>query len=402
MKSIKLLVCLGVIIGCAEGLMVPSVHSNAHERIAIEKQTVSQSPDGEEFLNPLTCSSPAEEHDPNGVHNLGKAPHFEGWYYRITNPHTDESWVFIFAYWVDDKQRAHAFVEIIQGETGQVYKQVFNEIDLERIQEGAGRLDLQFGDIRITPDQIQGRLQIADGEVVTIDLAIDGCARWGGPDDAFNRWTMGWATELPAIPLKWHVHHLKGFASGEIQTPEGSWAITDYPIHQEKNWGRAFPSEWYWFQSNHFEGRPDVAFAAASGPVWSNDFAPTGYMAGLRWNDQFFTWRSQDTHRLALSWFWVDVDAGEARWHLIGDSYRNRVDVEVWAPLDELITIDIPTSDGLVPGAVEHLSAEMKISLYEKTFFGWDHVDTVYSSAAAVEAGGRAAARNGLLPRLGD
>ena len=99
-----------------------------------------------------------------------------------------------------------------------------------------------------------------------------------------------------------------------------------------------------------------------------------------------------------MSWFWIDEDAGEARWHLIGDSHRYRVDVEVWAPIDELITIDIPTSNGLIPGAVEHLSADMKISLYEKTILGWHHVDTVYSSAAAVEAGGRAASRNGLLP----
>lgn len=402
MKSIKLLVWFLVCTGCAEGMIEPSVQPSAEDRIEQEKQTAVQSQEKTNALNPLTCSAPSDHHDPNGIHDMGHKPQFEGWYYRMTNPHTNESWVFISAYWVDDDQRAHAFVKLIQSEGGAVYKQTFEDIDLGSIQAKAGTVDLQFGDIHITPEQIDGRLQTDDGDVITIQLSIEGCARWGAPDDAFNRWTMGWATEFPAIPLKWHVHHLKAFASGTIQTPEGSWAITDYPMHQEKNWGRAFPNEWYWFQSNHFEGRPDVAFAAASGPMWSNQLAPTGYMAGLRWNDQFFTWRTQDTHSLTLSLFWIDVDAGEAVWHMIGDSHRYRVDVEVWAPIDELITIDIPTSDGLIPGAVEHLSAEMRISIHEKTLFGWEHIDTVYSSAAAVEAGGQAAARHGLLPDVVD
>ena len=398
MKFIKLLVCVFLFTGCAEGLIESGLETNATDRIDLEKETVSQSADGKTSPNPLTCSGTLDEHDPNGIHDMGDEPQFEGWYYRMTNPYTNQSWVFIAAYWVDDEQRTHAFVELIHSESGDVYKQVFEDIDLESIQAKAGTVDLELGDMRITSESIEGRMETEDGEVVTIQLSIDGCARWGAPDDDFNRWTMGWATEFPAIPLKWHVHHLKAFASGEIQTPEGSWEVTDYPMHQEKNWGRAFPTEWYWFQSNHFEGRPDVAFAAASGPVWSHRLAPTGFMAGLRWNDQFFTWRTQDTHSLVMSWFWIDEEAGEARWHLIGDSHRYRVDVEVWAPIDELITIDIPTSNGLIPGAVEHLSADMKISLYEKTILGWHHVDTVYSSAAAVEAGGRAASRNGLLP----
>ena len=384
--------------GCAEAVYESFGDFDGDYVLSVEKNGMAQSRGAEEDAYPLSCSPLSESHDPNGVHDLGDNPQFEGWYYRMTDPFTQESWVFIAAYWVDDDHRTRAFIELIQSETGAVYKQVFEDVDLGMIQDQAGSVDLQFGQMRFTPNQIAGSMETDEGETVSLRLDIDGCARWGAPEDASNRWTMGWATEFPQIPLRWHVHHLKAFASGYIQTPEGSWDVEDYPLHQEKNWGRAFPTEWYWFQSNHFEGRPDVAFAAASGPIWSNALAPTGFMAGLRWNDEFFTWRTQDTHSLALSWFWVDEEAGEARWHLIGDSRRYRVDVEVWAPVDELIAIDIPTVDGLVPGAVEHLSADMKISIYERTLFGWEHIDTVHSSSAAVEAGGEAATRNGLLP----
>ena len=391
MKLFLSLITILVCSGCAEGL-----YDNAGDTTG-QNVTAKSSGSESDEEHALSCSRVLDEHDPNGVHNMGSEPHFEGWYYRVTDPNTEDSWVIIVAYWLNDSGETSAFIELIHAETGAVYKEVIEGVDLAAIQDQAGTFDINFGGMRFSSEHIAGSFTTEDGAEVTVNIAIDGCARWGAPDDDFNRWTMGWVTEMPGVPLRWHVNHLKAFATGTIETPDGQWIIDDFPIHQEKNWGEAFPKKWMWFQANQFEGRDDVAFAAAVGPVITHRFAPTGYMAGLRINDEFFTWRTQDTHSLERAWFWVNERTNEARWSLVGESHRYRVDVEVWAPLEELIPIDIPTNDGLQPGAVEHLAARMEIRLYEKNLIGWSLMEEITTTAAAVEAGGTYAFDNDLL-----
>ena len=347
---------------------------------------------------PLTCSQPTSGHDPNGVHNLGGSPHFEGWYYRAFDPESRQSWVLIAAYWVEDNYEGNGFLELIQHPEGTVYKQEFSSVNIEEIQASQGEFDLRLGDVQLGANKIDGVMWTDDGQRLEIDLEITDCAQWGAPDDDNNRWTMGWSTEAPGIPIRWHVHHLKANMSGTIRTPEHEWTLSEIPLHQEKNWGRSFPSSWMWLQSNHFEGRPDVAFAAAGGPIFPWRFTPHGYMAGLRWRDQFFTWRTHDTHTFPEAEFWIDHERRLAIWRLVGENYRHRIEVSVEVPLHELILIDIPSDNGLHVGAVEHLAATTFVTLYRRHGFSWKWMDTMVSSAAAVEVGGDWARTAGLIP----
>ena len=347
---------------------------------------------------PLTCSEPVSGHDPNGIHNLGSSPHFEGWYFRAFDPTTRKSFALIAAYWVGKNHEGHGFLELVQHPEGLVHKQTLIAINVEGIQAGRGKFDLQLGDLKLSANSIIGTIWTDSGERVDINLKITDCAQWGAPDDDNNRWTMGWSTEAPGIPIKWHVHHLKAEASGVIRTPNHEWEFSKLPFHQEKNWGRSFPTSWIWLQSNHFEGRPDVAFAAAGGPIFPLYFSPQGYMAGLRWRDQFFTWRTHDTHYFPEVEFWIDHEQRLAKWRFVGENYRHRIEANVEAPLHELMMIDVPSDDGLRVGAVEHLAASMVITLYERNGFSWKWLDTMVSSAAAVEGGGEWARDKGLIP----
>ena len=347
---------------------------------------------------PLTCSEPTTGHDPNGIHNLGSSAHFEGWYYRAFDPETNRSWVLIAAYWLDERYQGHGFLELVQHPEGIVHKQTLVGINIASIQAAHGDFDLRFGDMRLSANKVEGVMWTDNGQRVDIDLEISDCAQWGGPYEENNRWTMGWSTEAPGIPIKWHIHHLKAEISGSITTPVDEWVLSKLPLHQEKNWGRSFPSSWIWMQSNHFEGRPDVAFAAAGGPIFPWLFSPQGYMAGLRWRDRFFTWRTHDTHTFPEVEFWIDHDNRLAKWRFVGENYRHRIEVSVEAPLHELIIIDVPTDQGLRHGAVEHLAAKTVLTLYERRGFSWKWMDTMVSSGTAVETGGEWARDKGLIP----
>ncbi len=387
--------------GCASGELTDDAWApsfSAEEAVFTKADHVDHEGEGDHEAAPLTCSPSPRGHDPNGVHALGDSPHFEGWYYRAFDPDSEESWVLIAAYWINEALEGHAFVELVHHPTGKIYKQTFRDVNITQIQNERGRFALKLGELGLFGDRIRGQIFTDMDELVTLDLAVDGCARWGAPNDENNRWTMGWATEIPGVPLRWHVNHLKAFMSGSIRTPETEWTLDSVPLHQEKNWGRAFPTTWIWLQSNHFQDRPDVAFVAAGGPVFPSRFSPNGYMAGLRWKDQFFTWRTQDMHRFPEVAFWVDEDSMLARWRLVGESANYRFEVDAEAPLDGLIPIDVPTDHGLMKGAVEHLAATMEITVYRRVGVRWQWLDTVTSSAAAVEAGGDHARSAGLIP----
>ena len=340
----------------------------------------------------LSCSEPSRSWNPNGVHELSGTPQFEGWYYRATEPNSGESWVIITAYWLDRNGDGRSFIELIQGSTGDTYKRVFEDVDVKAYQENTGEFALSIGDVFFSADLISGRFTDERGAEVALELEVDACAYWGAPEHDRNRWTMGWATEVVGPPLKWHVHHLKGEASGYIEIRhEGEVKRADLsgaPLHQEKNWGNAFPKRWVWLQSNVFEDRPDVAFAAAGGPVFGFDLSPSGYMMGLRIRNQFFNWRTQDGHSFKDVSFKTDPETGLAIWTLRAESLRYRADVRATGPISELIAVDVPADGGLAFGAFEHLSAELKVDLYMRSGLGWRLVDSVTSQLAAVEAGG--------------
>jgi tocopherol cyclase len=332
------------------------------------------------------------------VHTSEGRQYFEGWYYRITEPSSGESWVIIVAYWENDEGEGRSFIKLIQGSTGAIYKRVFENVDISHYQKSPGEFSLHIGDLYASAEQIDGSFIDEQGAEINISLTIDACAYWGAPEDERNRWTMGWATEVIGPPLKWHVHHLKAEAHGAllISRPDAEEVRAEFsgaPIHQEKNWGRVFPKRWVWMQSNVFEGRPDVAFAAAGGPVFGFDLSPSGYMMGLRWRDQFFNWRTQDGHSFKDVEFSLDHDRGLAVWTMKAESLRYRAEITATGQISELVPIDVPAKDGLEFGAFEHLSADLQIDIYVREGLGWRLIDQVTSSHTAVEAGGELAHR---------
>ena len=123
---------------------------------------------------------------------------------------------------------------------------------------------------------------------------------------------MGWVTETPGS-------RCAGTCITSRGKPRVWWELTARSgservfLHQEKNWGGAFPSSWVWFQVNEFDDRPDVALLQR-GPIFSFPWAPEGYMAGLRWKDQFFNGEP----RTAISSRWWNSGSSQSRRRLSG------------------------------------------------------------------------------------
>jgi tocopherol cyclase len=77
--------------------------------------------------------------------------------------------------------------------------------------------------------------------------------RWGGIGPA------GW---LPGLAQYWHPHVLRARAAGTV----AGWDLAGATAYAERNWGRGFPSRWWWGEAHDFGGDP-VTVAFAGGPA---------------------------------------------------------------------------------------------------------------------------------------
>ena len=143
-----------------------------------------------------------------------------------------------------------------------------------------GSLEIKIGNVRLTDTSIEGSFETDDGEYVELDVDFAGCRHWGDPNSPSERVTMGLASRIPFIPLKWHVSSLDGAADGRIDLGQRSVALNDARVHFEKNWGKAFPKQWIWMQANEFGPNVDVAFVGAGGLSWIGQSAQT-----VTWRD---------------------------------------------------------------------------------------------------------------------
>jgi tocopherol cyclase len=64
--------------------------------------------------------------------------------------------------------------------------------------------------------------------------------------------TMGWLSYLPVFAPGWQILMLDGRGSGFVTWGERSYEFQNAPAYMEKNWGGAFPEQWFWIQCNSF------------------------------------------------------------------------------------------------------------------------------------------------------
>jgi hypothetical protein len=90
--------------------------------------------------------------------------------------------------------------------------------------------------------------------------------RVGWPRRMFG--ALGPAHAVPGMPQYWHAHVLEARVGGEASLAADAVDLTGFSAYAEKNWGGAFPGEWWWGQAGLDEGLV-VAFAGGRlrGPV---------------------------------------------------------------------------------------------------------------------------------------
>jgi tocopherol cyclase len=220
---------------------------------------------------------------PEGYHGHGKRPpFFEGWYYKLIDPTEQHRYAIIPGiYLAPDAGKTHAFVQILNGRTGQV---VYHSYPAAEFVCPPAQLDIRLGPNRFTAQSLV--LDVAEpGFQMSSELRFPEIHPW--PVTVASPGIMGWYAWAPFMECYHGVVSLDHAIQGSLVINGQSVDFTGGRGYTEKDWGRSFPSAWVWMQTNHFP-EPGVSLSASVAIIpWIGRSFP-GFIVGLWLHGRLF------------------------------------------------------------------------------------------------------------------
>lgn len=204
-----------------------------------------------------------------------RPPFFEGWYFKLVDASETHRYAVIPGIFLsNDPSRHHAFVQILDGSTGQA---TYHRYPADSFHAATDRFEVEIGPNRFSTRNVV--LDIAD-ETRTIhgELLLGSPLPW--PVSLTRLGIMGpygWAPRMECN------HGLVSFD----HSLEGALTIDGREVHfdggrgyTEKDWGKSFPAGYVWMQTNHFDNPGTSLVASIAIIPWIFSAFP-GFLIGL-------------------------------------------------------------------------------------------------------------------------
>jgi hypothetical protein len=179
-----------------------------------------------------------------------------------------------------NKEDAHAFIQMINGNTGQTQ---YFRYDLSDFHVEKNKLDVRVGDSRFTRDAID--LNIAQNDmIVSGRLAYHGLSPF--PGSLLSPGIMGWYSFVPRMECKHGVVSANHQVEGHLKVNGDAVAFDGAKGYIEKDWGISFPKAWIWVQCNSFNTADlSVMLSIAHIPWMGSYFA--GFIGFVYYNGKY-------------------------------------------------------------------------------------------------------------------
>ncbi|AFY74435.1 hypothetical protein Syn7502_02454 [Synechococcus sp. PCC 7502] len=310
-----------------------------------------------------------------GYHwNRGLGRFFEGWYYRLTLPQFQQSFAFMYA--IDDPQGGTAYsggsVQVLGVNDQHIWRTLpsvqgfyasWERLNLSHWHSGEG--------YSASDRHNQGRIY---------DPVKDLTCTWDYRMQAISNdrsATMGWLSYFSVFAPGWQILKLHGLGSGCVAWGDHFYDFEDAPVYMEKNWGGAFPEQWFWVQCNAFDGNSNLSVVCAGGKRKTLGISSDVAMVAVYHNGKVYNFMPDQSE------IYCDIEPWGS-WKI--QAYNNRRQrVELRGKTDSLGTwIMVPTARGLKFSCRDTAIGKIKLTLVHdgKTI-------QASSNQAALEVGGK-------------
>ncbi len=190
------------------------------------------------------------------------------------------------------------------------------------------------------------RIAVDLGPDARMEAQLDGRVPW--PRSSLG--ALGIAQAVPGLPQYWHPAVLGARVRGEAVLGGETVDLAGWDAYVEKNWGGAFPGEWWWGQAGLGEG----AMAAFAGGRLRGPLAASAIVVRA----------GGSLARFAPPAAIVHAEAGGGEWRLQGRTPR-------WAVLLEgeaagpahILPVPVPAERRAVMRSEHHLAGRMRVVL---------------------------------------
>ena len=164
---------------------------------------------------------------------------------------------------------------------------------------GENYFSLNKIDLKVKTDKIN-----LTGTILSEDLKP-----W--PVTLFEPGCMGWYSYVPTMECFHGILSMGHTLRGQIKLNDSNINFDEGIGYIEKDWGKNFPKNWVWAQSNHFhESDLSVSISLATIPWKRSQFS--GYIVGVQHKNNLYRFtpyrRSKITH--------IQFDGNSLEWHL--------------------------------------------------------------------------------------
>ena len=234
--------------------------------------------------------------NPDWYHGFNKKrDFFEGWYFKLIATEGKGSCVIIpgIALGKDDSEN-HSFIQIYESDTG-----AFEYITYP-VSDFIAHKNEFYISIGESMFSLTGIALNIDGSVFNIKGRLDFRNQIKWPDSIFSPGSMGYYNYMPMMQCYSQVCALDMMINGSLSVNGRNVQYKNDRGYIEKNWGRAFPFGWVWFQCNHFTESP-VSLSASIGHIPFITGSFRGFLIGFLVKERFYAFTTLNKSSLSIN-----------------------------------------------------------------------------------------------------
>jgi len=223
--------------------------------------------------------------NPAIYHGHSKAPpFFFCFYFKLVSE--DESQRFAIIPGVFLGEDAHAFVQVLNGNTAQCKTATssYHRFHVSDFWASEEKFEVRIGENYFSQNSIDLKIDDKLGKIYG-KLAFEGITPW--PVSILSPGIMGWYAWVPKMECYHGVLSLDHQIQGHLQINTESINFTGGRGYIEKDWGQSFPAGYVWFQSNHFD-TPGTSLTASVAVIPWLGSAFRGFIIGLWHQDRLY------------------------------------------------------------------------------------------------------------------
>ena len=272
----------------------------------------------------------------------------EGWYTKITT--TEHRIGTIVGIFTDKNNKQQGYVAILRHDKGKlsVTESYTDSFEVSRYDRIPAHFKVTLGDIATLTNKYL-TIKLRDGTLFVQIMT----------KDPWKTSSLGLGPESVGVflPFKshWYVHRFDSRATFDLVTSDGREISGRGFAHQEKNWGKTFPSGWIWAQGSTSDGKYHVALAGGELDILRRK----AYLIGIKTPRESITFHP--LHSVVKS----EIDACEGRVKFRSIGMAKSVEITVEAPRSSFSPLSVPGETGFEHGAKESFAATTKVKVFK-------------------------------------